>query len=179
MPERDGASGTGTYIDHPAPGVGLFTWLMVGVCGCIAGLAVLVETYSEIVKEAGRAGEVVALASVVVLALSAALVSFYFWPIYATYYAIGPEGIAVKYGPWKRTYAWSDFERAYWQRGMFTGSIGWPSVTPCVRLTDAVVLKRRKGKGGRRPLYLTPNDSRLFLVKISELAPELTRQAIF
>lgn len=176
MPERDGASGTGTYIDHPAPSVGLFTWLMVGLCGCMFGLAVVLETYSELVKEMGRGGEAVAIGILVVLVLSTALVLFYLWPIYTTHYAIGPEGIAVKYGPWKRTYAWSDFERAYWQRGMFASRIGWPSVSPCVRLTDAVVFKRKKG---RWPLYLTPNDSRLFLAKVSEFAEELTRQAIF
>ena len=51
------------------------------------------------------------------------------------------------------------FATAYWQRGMFATRIGWPSVTPCVRLTDGVLLKRRAKRFG---LYLTPNEPKAF-----------------
>ena len=81
----------------------------------------------------------------------------------------------MRYGPWTRRYPWSDFSAAYWQKGMFASRIGWPSATPCVRLTDAVLLKR---KGKWLGLYLPPNDSRAFLARISELAPELTREMV-
>jgi hypothetical protein len=58
---------------------------------------------------------------------------------------------------------------------MFATRIGWPTVTPCVRLTNAVLLKR---PGKQFGLYLTPNDSRAFLQRIEEFAPELTSEAI-
>ncbi|HEX6031260.1 MAG TPA: hypothetical protein VFY90_07495 [Tepidiformaceae bacterium] len=67
------------------------------------------------------------------------------------------------------------FVTAYWQRGMFATRIGWPSVTPCVRLTNAVLLKRKSSWFG---LYLTPNDPRAFLNTLTRFAPELTREAI-
>jgi hypothetical protein len=58
---------------------------------------------------------------------------------------------------------------------MFATRIGWPSVTPCVRLTDGVLLKRRVKRFG---LYLTPNEPKAFLQKIAEFAPELTSELI-
>jgi hypothetical protein len=58
---------------------------------------------------------------------------------------------------------------------MFATRIGWPSVTPCVRLTNAVLLKR---KGKWFGLYLTPNDPKAFLQRIGEFAPELTAELI-
>ncbi|HEU5309893.1 MAG TPA: hypothetical protein VFV24_00445 [Candidatus Eisenbacteria bacterium] len=110
------------------------------------------------------------------MGLCLAVVCFYYWPLYATYYTLSHDGIHVRYGPWSRKYAWSEFACATWQRGMFAMRIGWPSVTPCVRLTDAVLLRRnRRGFG----LFLTPNDSRAFLRRVSKLAPDLTWESIF
>jgi len=42
-------------------------------------------------------------------------------------------------------------------------------------LTNAVHLKRTRGWF---PLYLTPNDPKPFLQKITEFAPDLTRETI-
>jgi hypothetical protein len=81
----------------------------------------------------------------------------------------------VRYGPWKRSYPWSHFKAAFWQKGMFTSRIGWPSVTPCVRFSNGVQLQRKKGWFA---LYLTPNDPRAFLARISEFAPELTKETL-
>ncbi len=161
-----------TYIDRPAPSAGMVFWLIFGACCCIAPVPVLVAEMDKAAAELTDAGLIAVIA---VLAVSFAIVCFYFWPIYTTSYAIGPAGIAIKYGPWKRSYTWDDFEEAYPQRGMFTTKIGWPSVTPCVRLSDAVIFRRRKGWA----LKVTPNDSRAFLRKVAEFAPELTRRAIF
>jgi hypothetical protein len=111
----------------------------------------------------------------IVLGISVAALGFQFWPLYKTYYTLSVTGIQVRYGPWTREYPWSGFTAAYWRRGMFTTRIGWPSITPCVRLTDGVQLRRRTG---RFALYLTPNDSRAFLRKIGDLAPELTAETI-
>ncbi len=70
---------------------------------------------------------------------------------------------------------WSDFVTAYWQKGMFATKIGWPSVMPCVRLSDGAILKRNAQRLG---LYLTPNDPRAFIHRLSELAPGLTKEMI-
>jgi hypothetical protein len=95
--------------------------------------------------------------------------------MYTTYYVLESEGITVNYGPWKKTYNWNEFESAYLNLGMFSSRIGWPSVTPCVRLTDAVVFKRKKGWG----LYLIPNDPKEFIIRVSLFAEDLTREAIY
>ena len=115
------------------------------------------------------------LAGQAVTLLALGVLCFYLWPIYTTYYTVSTQGIRVRYGPWTREYPWSDFVAAYWQKGMFATRIGWPSMTPCVRLFDGVLLQRRTGRFG---LYLTPNDSRAFLRKVAEFAPNQTAETI-
>jgi hypothetical protein len=150
------------YVDHPAPGVAVMLLMILTIAAMFLGAASLVQ----------RGGQVLGW---VVLAVVVGSALFYMWVFYTTYYTVDAEGIQVRYGPWKRRYPWSDFSAAFWQKGMFGTRIGWPSVTPCVRLTDAVLLKRKARWLG---LYLTPNDSRAFLAKIAELAPELTRETV-
>jgi hypothetical protein len=149
------------YVDHPAPSVAAVTLLLVAA---IVLAAALVSAAPQ------------GLLAAIVMFVSLGVVSFYFWPFYTTYYTLSPDGLVVRYGPWTRRYPWSDFSAAYWQKGMFAMRIGWPSITPCVRLTNAVLLRRRKK--WRYGLYLTPNDPRAFLQKISEVAPELTAETI-
>ena len=155
---------TPTYIDHPVPSAAVMI-LLTFVLG------VLLVSIPAVIVEVPK-GSVAAIA---VVGLGLATICFYFWPLYTTYYMLSPVGLMVRYGPWKRRYDWSEFTDAGWRRGMFTTRIGWPSVTPCVRLTDAVAFRRRRGFG----LYLTPNDTRAFLKRIAEFAPDLTRKAIF
>jgi hypothetical protein len=157
-------NGNKKYVDHPAPSVVVVVLLLLVIVGLIGALT----------AGASSPGSNATLFWLVAVA-TLALLGFYFWPFYSTYYTMSAEGIEVRYGPWTRRYPWSDFATAYWQRGMFATRIGWPSVTPCVRLTNAVLLKRRAKQFG---LYLTPNDPRAFLQKISEFAPELTAEAI-
>jgi len=155
------------YVDHPAPSAVLNVSLT---------LALVALAYAFLDLTLADSAEVPSWIPLAVVGAAFAVVCFYFWPLYATYYTLSPEGIHVRYGPWTRRYAWSEFACATWQRGMFAMRIGWPSVTPCVRLTDAVLLRRsRKGFG----LFLTPNDTRAFLGRITELAPDLTRESIF
>ena len=150
------------YVDHPAPGAGFMALLFVA-------LALLLVAVPELLRtETPRAARLVVFGTLAILA-------FYLWPLYSTYYTLMPSGLQVRYGPWKRTYSWSEFNTVFWQRGLFASRIGWPPMTPCVRLTDAVLLKRPGKPWG---LYLTPNDSRAFLAKVTEFAPELTRETI-
>jgi len=157
------------YVDHPAPSVGIMIMLLVGVLALVAAIPgifqVPLREDPPLFFLAGRAG----------ILLILAILCFYFWPLYSTYYTVSSAGVQVRYGPWTRQYPWSDFTTAYWQKGMFATRIGWPSVTPCVRLSDCVLLQRRAGRLG---LYVTPNDSRAFLRRIGEFAPDLTAEAI-
>jgi len=155
------------FVDHPAPS----PILMLGMLFVVGAFLVSVPGFLEKASEDAASWGLFAVTGIAILA-----VCFYFWPIYTTYYTLSRTGLLVRYGPWKRRYTWSEFQAATWQRGMFATRIGTPSVTPCVRLTDAVMLRR---KGKVFGLYLTPNDSRAFLKRLSELAPELTREAIY
>jgi len=152
------------YVDHPAPSVTLVVLFLFTILFALVMIPLFYESYH---------GTPPVRAWVPLVAVIG-FIGFYFWPIYTTSYTISAEGIEVRYGPWKRSYPWSDFVAAYWQKGMFATRIGWPSVTPCVRMTNAVRLKRPRWFD----LYLTPNDPRAFLQKISELAPQLTAEAI-
>lgn len=154
-------------VDHPAPGVILMILLLLAAIFSIGAIPGVRHVSSS-------EGPSLMLEWLVPLLLLAIL-AFFLWPFYSTYYTMNSAGIQVRYGPWRRAYPWSDFARAYWQKGLFATRIGWPSVTPCVRLTDAVVLQRKARKLG---LYLTPNDSRAFIRRISEFAPELTAEVI-
>lgn len=151
------------YVDHPAPSVVLMLMLL--------GLFVAVTLA---VPAMAREGTPTMVWVLILGTLAASL--FYCWPFYSTYYTLSPEGIQIRYGPWTRRFPWTDFTVAYWRKGMFATRIGLPGMTPCVRLTDAVMLKWRHKWFG---LYLTPNDSRAFLGKIAEFAPELTRETVF
>lgn len=161
MPEPTGQK----FVDHPAPSVTLVVMLMVTM------FAVLLMTP---LFQASYHGANLPIHLWILFGAMPLILLFYFWPIYTTYYTILPIGIEVRYGPWKKTYPWSDFTTVYWQKGMFGTRIGWPSVTPCVRLTNAVLLKRPHWLG----LYLTPNDPRAFIQKIGEFAPQLTAETI-
>lgn len=155
------------FVDHPAPSGFIFFILLVVFLAGVIGFIMIFYAAPALPTL-----EKFLLAIVIMVAV--VICGFYMWPMYATYYTIAPDGIKVKYGPWENTYPWNDFEKAFLQHGMFSSRIGWPSVTPCVRLTDAVVFRRKKGW----PLYVTPNDTREFLRKVRIFAEDLVREAI-
>jgi len=153
------------YVDHPAPSVGLMVLLLFVLGALLVSIPAVLDPSSGEVPPWFWA----------VTALPLLVILFYFWPLYSTYYTVSATGLEVRYGPWTRRYPWSDFVTAYWQKGMFATRIGWPSVTPCVRLTNCVLLKRAaRGLG----LYLTPNDPKAFLHRVAEFAPGLTSELI-
>ena len=153
------------YVDHPAPSVGFVTILLLAIFATVAVIPTTLSAPSSQLPVTIWAA----------ITLTVAILCLFFWPLYSTFYAVSSEGLGVRYGPWIRHYQWSDFVTAYWQKGMFATRIGWPSVTPCVRLSDGVLLKRRAKRFG---LYLTPNDPRAFLLKIAGFAPNLTAETI-
>jgi hypothetical protein len=155
------------FVDHPAPSVGLVSIFL----GCIGLLVVAIPNLSEIPKGELTAPDVIGLYGI--LAFSIGILCFYMWPLYTTYYVADKTGITVKYGPWTHVSRWEDFKTVYWQKGMFLMRIGWPSINPCVRLSNGLVLPRKNRRWG---LYLTPNDPRAFIEKITLFAPELTKE---
>jgi hypothetical protein len=157
------------HVDHPAPGIGLIILFLLSIGVLIAAIP------STLPDSPGVLSPRVLLTGPGFLFVLLAIFCFYFWPLYTTYYTVSSVGLHVRYGPWKRLYPWSDFTAAYWQRGLFVTRIGWPSVTPCVRLANGVLLhRRRRGLG----LYLTPNDPRAFIRRIGEFAPTLTAETV-
>ena len=153
------------YVDHPAPSIGLMAILLLAILVTVAAIPATLSTPASQVP----------VVIWVAIVLTVVMLCLFFWPLYSTFYTVSSEGLQVRYGPWIRHYAWSDFVTAYWQKGMFATRIGWPSVTPCVRMSNGVLLKRRAKRFG---LYLTPNDPRAFLLKIAEFAPDLTAETI-
>ena len=158
------------YVDHPAPSIGLFTLFVGIICFMIAAIPIAI---SDIPKE--ELGSSAAIGVYAILGFSIAILSFYLWPLYTTYYIVDKTGIMVKYGPWTHISRWDDFETVYWQKGMFVSKIGWPSINPCVRLSNGLVFPRKKKTWG---LYITPNDPEAFIRKIEMFAPELTKEMI-
>ncbi len=158
------------FIDHPAPSIGLFTLLVVIICFLIT---VIPMAISDMPKE--ELGSPSAIGIYAVLGFAIAILCFYLWPLYTTYYIVDDNGITIKYGPWTRVSQWNEFKMVYWQKGMFVSKIGVPSITPCVRLSNGLVLPRKHKTWG---LYITPNDPEAFIRKIELFAPELTKEMI-
>ena len=156
-----------SYVDHPTPGVGI---LAINV------FAIAALGYAVVFATEGIPRTSFAWIPLTVMVGSLALIGFFFWPLYSTYYTLSASGLVVRYGPWTRSYPYTDFAKARWKKGPFATRIGWYSITPCVRLTNAVVLERpSRWKFG---LYLTPKDPKAFLEQLSLYAPNLTREAI-
>lgn len=158
------------YVDHPAPSIGLFS-LFLGIISLL--IVALPLAISDIPKE--ELGSYAAVGVYAIFGVSIAVLIFYLWPLYTTYYIIDKNGITVKYGHWTHTSQWDDFKTVYWQQGMFITGIGWPSITPCVRLSNGLVLPRKNKRWG---LYLTPNDPKAFIERIEMFAPELTKEMV-
>jgi len=152
------------YVDHPAPSPVFLAFLVVMMGTLVWAMVMMLRT-------PGALAQTDALVPLAVMGLSLLCLGFYFWPLFATYYALSPAGLLVHYGPWVRRYPWSDFKTARHRRGLFAQRIGWPSVTPCVRLTNGIRLERQRGW---RHLYLTPRDPEAFLMRLSQFAPTLT-----
>ncbi|MCU0857737.1 MAG: hypothetical protein MUC65_04965 [Pontiellaceae bacterium] len=158
------------FVDHPAPSIGLFSLFLGIICFLIAVIPLAID---DVPRE--ELGSAAAISIYAVFGLSIAVLAFYLWPLYTTYYIIDRHGITVKYGPWTHTSRWEEFKTVYWQKGMFITKIGWPSINPCVRLSNGLVLLRKNKKWS---LYLTPNDPTEFAQKIEIFAPELTKEMI-
>lgn len=157
------------FVDHPAPSIGL----MAIMVSAVIGFAVAIPIVLRVPPGEVQSWFIHTLVAVLVLFL--AILCFSFWLLYTTYYTLSKDGITVKYGPSVKSYRWEEFKTAYWQKGVFATKIGWASVTPCVRLSNAIALHRENKWW---PLYLTPNDPKAFAEKVTLFAPDLTQHMI-
>ncbi len=157
------------FVDHPAPSVGLVVLMIFTAIGFAVAIPFVLR------MPPGEFPSWFISIVVTVLVLFIAVLCLAFWLLYTTYYIVDGKGITVKYGPSTRAYRWEEFKTMYWRNGLFATKIGRPSVTPCVRLSNAVALRRTNRWWA---LYLTPNDPKAFIEKVTLFAPELTREMI-
>ncbi|MDP6525246.1 MAG: hypothetical protein QGH15_13585 [Kiritimatiellia bacterium] len=158
------------FVDHPAPSIGLVSLFLGLICLL---LVAFIPAAIELPKE--EVGDAAVVGFFAIMVFSIGILCFYLWPLYTTFYIIDSKGITVKYGPWTHVSRWEDFTTLYWQQGMFITKIGWPSINPCVRLSNGLVLPRKTKRWG---LYLTPNDPKAFIERIELFAPGLTKEMI-
>lgn len=151
------------YIDHPRPGVGLLILMALFLSGFLAALPAVLLADARLPLR---------ILISALLVIFAGILIYSFWLLHNVWYRIDGEGIEVKYGPAKVSYPWGEFKNARHKSGIFALKIGWLGVTPCVRLKNAVVLRK---ENSRIPLYLTPSAPRTFLEKIRQVAPQLVR----
>lgn len=151
------------YIDHPQPGTGLIIIMALFLIGFLVALpAVLL------------ADEALWIRALICILLGSgiAVLVFAFKLVHNTWYQIDHQGLVVKYGSAKTSFPWSEFKDARHKPGLFALKIGWLRVTPCVRLSNAVVLRRQNANF---PLYLTPSDPMDFLDRIRQIQPDLQK----
>lgn len=151
------------YRDHPRPGAGLLILMALFLVGFLAAFpAVLLADPWLPLRVLISA----------LLALFAGILIYALWLLHKAWYKVEWEGIEVKYGPAKVSFPWSDFKDASHKPGIVALKIGWLRMTPCVRLKNAVVLRR---ENSRIPLYLDPSAPPMLLEKIRQIAPQLVR----
>lgn len=150
------------FIDRPSPSL----LLVVPICVVmILGiLAVMIGFY--LTERIERFGAIFIISSGLVALIYTVLTLL---ALGMTRYRLDQTGIDIRFGIWHRFYAWQELTGFYQQKGFFAAKVNLPGATPCVRLTDAVVLKMKNGK----VLYLTPKDSSQMLEKLSILTKAL------
>lgn len=151
------------YRHHPRPGAGLLILMALFLVGFLAAFPAV------LLADAWLPLRVLICA---LLALFAGILLYAFWLLHKVWYKVESKGIEVNFGPAKVSFPWSDFKDARHKPGIVALKIGWLRMTPCVRLKNAVVLRR---ENSRIPLYLTPSDPSMLLEKIRQISPQLVR----
>jgi hypothetical protein len=151
------------FTDHPQPGSGLLVIMSLFLIGFLIAIPLIWLGEMDICLRVFFCTPLVIFTAILVYA---------FWLLHNTWYRVNQDGLTVKYGLAEVSYLWTEFEDARYRPGVFALKIGWLGVTPCVRLKNALLFKR---KNSRVPLYLTPSDSEEFLEKICNLQPDLVK----
>ena len=149
------------YIDHPCPGAGLLIIMALFLSGFLVALPAV------LLADARLALRILISALLVIFT---GILIYSFWLMHAVWYKVDGDGIEVKFGSAKSSYPWSDFKDARHKPGIFALKIGWLRMTPCVRLKNAIVLRR---ENSRIPLFVTPSIPEEFLEKVRQIEPRL------
>ncbi len=149
------------YTDHPLPSLGLIALLGSFLLGFLALIPVILQTDLFKGYKAVAIGLLILFNTVIIFALHL---------LHNTDYTLRQEGLQIRYGNQISNYPWSDFRAISWKKGFFVLKIGWLHMTPCVRLRNALVLRRTKCPF---PLFITPTDPQLLLEKIHQIHPPL------
>ncbi len=150
QPEND------QFIDRPFPSL-LLIFLISLVL--VLGLLAAPIGFSLIGKIKLFGAIFVIISSIVAILYTSTTLLALVW----TKYSLNHFGIDIRFGIWHRAFAWQEINGFYQHKGFFATKVSLPGETPCVRLTNAVVLKLTNG----RLIYLTPQDPDKMLSKIT------------
>lgn len=94
-----------------------------------------------------------------------------------TQYHLDETGINVRFGIWQKFLPWQTIEGFYQENSFFATKVKVPGTTPCVRLSNALVLVTKD----RKMIFLTPKDFSKMADRIRRFVPELkiSKKSIF
>jgi hypothetical protein len=95
--------------------------------------------------------------------------AYMLWAAATAAYRITPDRLSIRFGLRRREYQWAEFESAFHSRGSVPFKL---TFTPCTRLSNPVVLRRRHGLG---TVELTPDNPQAFLQRLGALVPQLAQ----
>jgi hypothetical protein len=95
--------------------------------------------------------------------------AYLLWAAATASYRITPDRLSIRFGLRRREYQWAEFESAFHSRGSVPFKL---TFTPCTRLSNPVVLRRRHGLG---TVELTPDNPQAFLQRLGALVPQLAQ----
>ncbi len=156
MENSDLQSENDKFIDRPFPSLILIILIsLVLVLGLIA-----VPIGFKLIGKIRLFGAILVIISSIVAILYTSLTLL---ALVWTKYSLNRSGIDIRFGIWHRNFAWQEINGFYQHKGFFATKVSLPGATPCVRLTNAVILKLTTGK----LIYLTPKDTDKMLSKIA------------
>lgn len=149
-----------SYVDQPAPS--FFLLIIIGIVLILGLLGVPWGFY--------LVGKISLVGSIFII--SCAFFALFYTSLTllalgTTKYSLDKTGIDIRFGIWHRFFVWQEIKGFYQQKGFFANKVNLPGATPCVRLSNAVVLKLATGK----LIFLTPKDSFKMLEKIAGFIP--------
>jgi hypothetical protein len=163
MPNSEFQAENDIFIDRPFPSLLLIILIsLVLVLGLLAApigfnLIGKIRLFGAIF--------VIIISGVAILYTSLTLIA-----LVSTKYSLDQTGLDIRFGIWHRVFAWNEINGVYQYKGFFATKVGLPGETPCVRLTNAVILKLTTGK----LIYLTPKDTDKMLSKITWFISKFT-----
>jgi len=161
MPNSELQQENDKFIDRPFPSLLLI--ILISLVLVLGLLAVPIGFYLIGKIKLFGAIFVIIISGVAILYTSLTLIA-----LCSTKYSLDRTRIDIRFGVWHRSFTWQDINGFYQHKGFFATKVSLPGETPCVRLTNAVILKLTTGK----LIYLTPKDTDKMLSKITQYIPK-------